>query len=186
MEPGPLETDVQVMGRMGHFSRAKLGNGSGIDPLYSTPDVWADIVVPVDYTPPPVQVPDVNSPSFDVALGHLADQGGSVFGGNFDLNKLVGQLTTLYQSYRQASGLPSTQVRPTPGQSTRLPDGSIMRVNADGSTTIVSPNGTARTVRADGSVVGGISSGQWLPGISNGIVLGAAAIVAVLAMRKRR
>jgi hypothetical protein len=67
----------------------------------------------------------------------------------FSISKYI---QTLAGAYKTVAGLSSPGSHPQAGQTVRLPDGSIQRVNADGSATITEPSGNQTTVGAGGSV----------------------------------
>lgn len=105
------------------------------------------------------------------------EQGATNVWDQFDLNKFIDTAAAAYKTIRQADQAPVT-----PGTTRRLADGSTVRVNADGSLTVVAPGGQARTIAAGGQVTAGK---QWVPGIPNVVLLGAAALAAALFLMRR-
>lgn len=108
--------------------------------------------------------------------------------GNLNITNLIGSLSNAYVAVTKAvnaGSAPGVAVHPTPGTVTQLPGGAVMRVNADGSTTVTQPNGQSQTVMTNGQVVAG--TGSILSGISNStLLLAGAGLLAVLFLGRSR
>ncbi len=109
-------------------------------------------------------------------LDTITDEASNIWG-SFDLNKFLETASQAYATIKKADQ-PATSVA-QPGTLRRLPDGSLARVNADGSLTVTSTSGAQQTVGATASLI---------PGVSNVLLLGGVAVVGAffLLQRKRR
>lgn len=94
---------------------------------------------------------------------------------NFNLNQFI---NTAAQAY---ATVVTAQNKPTPGTVKTLPDGSVARVNADGTLTVITPAGAAQTVGLNGQIYSGTTAG-----VPNVLLLGGAAVLLLMLLSRRR
>ena len=97
------------------------------------------------------------------------ESGASDFWNSFDVNKFLTTATQAYAVYRKANQAPPV----APGTIRTLPDGSRVRVNADGSMTVVTAVGQSQTIGAR----------TLLPGVPDLVTYAGGAVLLVLALR---
>lgn len=125
---------------------------------------------------------------FVSSLAQAASSAAQLVGGSFDIGKFVQDLSKLYVSFELQKRAGASVTAPKAGTQTVLPDGSILRINADGSTTITRPDGTVATIGTSGQIMPGVSGGSnWIAGIDNFTLLvgGAGAVLLLTLMRRR-
>lgn len=105
-------------------------------------------------------------------------EGASNLWDSFDLNKFISSASQAYVAIKRAGQAPPVQA----GTVRTLPDGSVARVNADGSLTVVSRAGQAQTIGPNGQVYAGSTVGGVPVGL---LAVGALGIVAVLLLMRR-
>ena len=134
-------------------------------------------------------VPAAVSASSGGFIPAIVKAGTNLFG-TFSLEKFVTTAAGMYLSNQaqQKRGLPTQKPGPI-GSVETLPDGSIVRINNDGSTTITRRDGSVATIAPDGRILAGHAGSvqtSFLDGIdTRAVLIGGGALLAVVLLTRR-
>jgi hypothetical protein len=149
----------------GGAGAAAVGTAAETTAAAAATDVAASTIAPeiASFTLPELAAPAVVDLSatvpIDVAGVAASVATPSVIGQVFNIANYIKQIAGVYSTIKTVAQLTGgAAVHPQAGMVTRLPDGSLAIVNADGSTTVSQPNGTLTTIGAGGTIAPGMPS----------------------------